>query len=268
MSKLLIGADPEFFVRRKAHYVSGHIFKCGTKRRPLETPHGHVQVDGIALEVNVKPSGSREEFITNVRDVMGDVTAVMRNHAPDARLVAKPSIFFGTSKLSALPMENFILGCDPDYNAWDNNRPMERPNPEVPFRTGAGHIHIGWTQNENPRNYNHMLECARIVRQLDYYLGVPSLLWDKDTRRRTLYGRAGAFRPKSYGVEYRVLSNAWVTTDKLIGWVFDRAVAAVTDVWAGRELEKTWGQWAATIIDQQIMDWNARHTELSETLLK
>lgn len=267
MANLKIGADPEFFVRKGSHYLSGHIFKCGTKRLPLATANGHVQVDGVALEVNVRPAETRDEFIKNVRGVMADVTDIMKKSEPTAQLVAKPSIFMGTSKLSMLPAENFALGCEPDFNAWENNRVNTRPNPELPIRTGAGHIHIGWTENKNPHNIKHMLECGRIVRQLDYYLGLPSLLWDGDSRRRTLYGKAGAFRPKPYGVEYRVLSNAWVTTDKLVGWVFDRTVAAVTDLWAGKDMTAKYGQAAPHFIDNNITDWRTRRRDLSREIL-
>ena len=35
-----------------------------------------------------------------------------------------------------------------------------------------------------------------------------------------MYGKAGAFRPKPYGMEYRVLSNFWLTSDVHMGNVF------------------------------------------------
>jgi hypothetical protein len=44
--------------------------------------------------------------------------------------------------------------------------------------------------------------------------------WDKDTERRKLYGKPGAFRPKPYGCEYRVLSNAWVDKPEVAGILF------------------------------------------------
>jgi hypothetical protein len=54
-----------------------------------------------------------------------------------------------------------------------------------------------------------------------------------------MYGAAGAFRPKPYGVEYRVLSNAWLTTEDRMRFVFDQTVAAVNDLIAGkRAIEK------------------------------
>ena len=65
---------------------------------------------------------------------------------------------------------------------------------------------------------------------LDVYLGLDSLTYDKDVERRELYGKAGAFRPKEYGVEYRVLSNAWLISPLLMGRVYDITVLT-TDIY-------------------------------------
>ena len=66
-----------------------------------------------------------------------------------------------------------------------------------------------------------------MVKQLDRSLALASILWDDDTQRRTMYGQLGCFRPKPYGVEYRVLSNAWVKDERLAAWVFNAAKKAV-----------------------------------------
>jgi hypothetical protein len=45
-----------------------------------------------------------------------------------------------------------------------------------------------------------------------------------------MYGKAGAVRAKSYGVEYRVLSNFWLKSEELMGEVYDRAVSAAKNL--------------------------------------
>lgn len=265
--ELRIGADPEFFVRRGRHFISGHIFPCGTKQHPLKTEFGHVQVDGIALECNVRPAATRDEFISNVRGVVSDLGGIIRHQHPDNALAIRPSIFFGHKKLTQLPVENAELGCTPDFNAYTCKR-NPTPDRRLPIRTGAGHIHIGWTEDADPRQYKFTQVCAKLARQLDYYLGLPSLLWDKDSRRRTLYGQAGAFRPKPYGLEYRVLSNAWVDTDKLIGWVFDRSVAAFKEFAAGNLMEAEFGDLAQKCINSNNIAWPKEYPVVAEMVLK
>ncbi len=256
--KITVGADPEFFVRERRHFISGHIFPCGTKQHPMRTKHGAIQVDGIALECNVTPASSRSEFIDSVRGVISDLTGVVRKRRPDAEIVARPSIFFGYKRLSTLPLENARLGCDPDYCAY-TTRPNNPPDSDQPFRTGAGHIHVGFTKAADVTDFDHFDLCAKVARNMDFHLGLPSLLWDYDDRRRSLYGQAGAFRPKSYGMEYRVLSNAWLADDRRLGWVFDRTVQAATEALAEKGLERQYGEAARTIINNNDHDWADQH---------
>ena len=265
--QVTIGADPEFFVRRGLHYLSGHIFDCGTKYKPRRTEHGFIQMDGIALECNVQPSSTPEEFATNLRKVVSDLSGVVHSVHNDASLVAKPSIFFGNKRLKTIPPEFAELGCQPDFNAY-TTRINRRPNSNLPIRTGSGHIHIGWTENENPRSKAFFQLCCRIVKQLDYYLGLPSLLWDNDDRRRQLYGMAGAFRPKPYGLEYRVLSNKWVENDKLVRWIFSRAVAATQHILEEEcEMDLMFSGMAADFINTNKKSWPEIAPGLASTVL-
>jgi hypothetical protein len=228
LPNLTIGADPELFVRRGRHFISGHLFPCGTKDSPMPTAHGMIQNDGLALELNIRPARTQDEFVTNVSGALGDLREFVKSHDDKAELVARPSVFFGKSKLRTLPPYVYDLGCTPDYNAYYRHGTAETPKPDfrTPFRTGAGHIHIGWADDINPDTPAHKRHCAWIALYLDLFLGCPSVLWDKDTRRRQMYGAAGSFRPKYYGLEYRVLSNAWVGNEQLTRYVYQQTVKA------------------------------------------
>lgn len=76
-----------------------------------------------------------------------------------------------------------------------------------------------------------------MVRQLDCVLYPVSLLWDSDDKRRTLYGKIGAFRPKEYGVEYRPLSNAFLSSKEIQRYVFEVTKRAAEDFFVGIHYE-------------------------------
>ena len=126
------------------------------------------------------------------------------------------------------------MGCEPDFDAWEDGKENPRPNGDADFRTGAGHIHIGWTDGVDITHPEHLEACMTVVKQLDWSLGMLSTLYDGDDKRRELYGDWGAFRPKPYGVEYRVLSNAWLRDPKLVAWVYRTVNKAVQDLYNGK----------------------------------
>jgi len=221
---ILLGSDPELFVHNGEVFISGHDLIPGTKAEPYEVRGGAVQVDGTALEFNTKPARGAKEFSNTVEKVVNQLGGMIPRHL---ELLANPTAHFAKKYFDQLPEKAKELGCDPDYNAY-TGKVNKRPDGDVYFRTGAGHIHIGWTNVEDPMCSNHLDECRAIVQALDIFLGAPSILLDRDEKRRTLYGKAGAFRPKIYGVEYRVLSNFWVMDDKLRRWVFNNTKLALT----------------------------------------
>jgi hypothetical protein len=130
------------------------------------------------------------------------------------KLVVKPSALMPSEELSD-PLA-WQFGCDPDFNAWteDINRSPEITIPNL--RTCGGHVHVATKElAKNQQDY------PLFVRHMDRTLGVWSMQHDTDTQRRLLYGKAGAFRPKEYGVEYRVLSNFWIASEELRRNVWD-----------------------------------------------
>jgi len=253
-AKILVGADPELFMKNPndGSFVSAHDRVPGTKYKPYQVPYGAIQIDGTALEFNIDPADTVERFVANIKAVRKS----LEGYVPDFNVVAEPVALYAEDYFDyEIPGYAKSLGCDPDFNAWtlDQN---PQPNPgSKPMRTAAGHIHIGWTEGQDVNDREHYILAARIARQCDYYLGVNSLLWDKDDTRRSLYGKAGAFRPKHYGVEYRVLSNRWLKSESLMSWVFNSAKAATNDALAGFWAEDRYGDVARNIIDKNHVDW-------------
>lgn len=224
--EITIGADPEKFVHNGTEFVSAHGMIRGTKIAPFVVENGAVQVDGMAVEFNIDPANNKDEFINNLNSVMGQLDAMI----PDYHTLAVPTADFSGDVIKSSPEEALALGCEADFNAWLNGEANPTPDGKVTFRTGAGHIHIGWTQDMDINDEAHRQACMQLCKQLDLYLGVPSVLFDSDDRRRELYGKAGAMRIKPYGVEYRVLSNAWLKDESLMSWVYENTIKAISSL--------------------------------------
>lgn len=230
-----IGCDPELFLKKDGKFVSAYGLIKGTKEEPLKVEGGAVQVDGMALEFNIDPASTAEEFSTNISNVLAQLRAMV---PPEYEFVFSPVAEFGTDYIKEQPELASRLGCEPDFNAWKGGKANPVPNAGASFRTASGHIHIGWTENQDINDPEHIDACCMMVKQLDAILGLASLLWDKDKTRRELYGKAGAFRPKSYGVEYRVLSNAWLTQPWLMDFIYQGAKYSFDKLLSGQQYFK------------------------------
>lgn len=256
-----VGADPELFVRNKktGSIVSAHDLMPGTKLEPHQVPKGAVQVDGVAAEFNIDPATTSVEFTTNISAVMEALQGFV---GKGFELVSEPVATFSQDYFKTLPEVNRELGCNPDWNAWTGQL-TEKPNGEVDFRTAAGHIHIGWGDKMDPTDSGHIEDCRIVAKNMDYYLGMYSLMWDDDTKRRSLYGKAGCFRPKPYGVEYRPLSNVWLRSERLQGWVFNATQKCVLDIITnGIRMEDSYGDAAVDIINNSVRWWEGKDKKL------
>ena len=223
---ILIGADPEKFVHDGKEFVCAHNMIKGTKEAPFSVLNGAVQVDGMAVEFNIDPAANKDQFLNNLHTVMAQLDAMLPSHST----VACPTADFSVEVMGKAHPMALELGCEPDFNAWKDGCANPQPNGNVTFRTGAGHIHIGWASDMDINDPEHIAVCSQVCKQLDLYLGVPSVIFDADNRRRELYGKAGAMRVKPYGVEYRVLSNAWLENTNIMEWVYDNTIKALSNL--------------------------------------
>lgn len=229
MQGFKIGADPELFVLdQNGEAVSAAGLIPGTKAEPYKVKDGAIQVDGMAAEFNIDPVDNFEDFNDKIKSVMKQLTGFL----PDGyTLSAVPCVVFDQDVWDAAPEEAKELGCSPDFNAWTGGvNPPPKCSEAPTLRTASGHLHIGWTEDADMGDVQHILNCQDLVKQLDWYLGAWSLKMDPDPTRRLLYGKAGACRYKSYGVEYRVLSNFWLTSRDRRLQVWNRLNQAIYDM--------------------------------------
>ena len=227
--QLKIGADPELFVTDdKGTIICAHGLVPGSKEEPYKVPKGFVQVDGTALELGIDPvalrKGGQKAFSSSILQVKADIIA----RSGKSMSLASFTVF-EEEVFRDMPEEAKEMGCDPDHNAWTEQE-NPGPDPETRARAVGGHVHIGWGNGFDLKDPAHLDMCRELIKQLDASLGLHSVLEDKGTKRRALYGAAGAFRPKPYGVEYRSLSNYWIITEELCQKVYTRSLQAIKDL--------------------------------------
>lgn len=232
MTTYTIGADPEVFVAEQGRFVSAHNLIEGTKQNPYPVKDGAVQVDGMALEFNIDPCSNEWEFTKKMQSVSDQLAGMIG----DRKFITDCSVFFEDNDIKDVPAYNLELGCMPDFNGYTlEENPM--PDASMNMRTAGGHIHIGGFHTENEWDMKHFALAGNLARAMDRHVGIYSLLWDKDDKRRSLYGKAGAFRSKTYGMEYRTLSNAWIFSKDLISFVYQQTKKAIDSVVEGETFE-------------------------------
>jgi hypothetical protein len=218
----------------------------GDKKTPYAVENGAIQVDGMAVEFNIDPVSTYEDWNRNITSVMNQ----LQKHLPEGHeLVIDPVAHFDPAYFASLPDESKVLGCDPDFSAY-TGEVNPRPDGNPPMRTASGHIHIGWTEGRDPNDPDHRADCIEVIKQLDYYIGIPSRYWDSDTERRLMYGKAGACRFKPYGVEYRTPSNVWLRNQVTRDFVFNAAHSAINNLFDGNAMRTRWGADARRWIDR------------------
>jgi hypothetical protein len=265
LAGITIGADPELFVARRGVIVSGHTLPLGTKAEPLKTTNGAVQVDGMAVEMNIPPTTEKVKFIQSCGYVLQDLEKLIKKSDPEMYLVCQPSARFTETYLAEVPESAKELGCNPDWDAYDMQQ-NPRPNAPAGLRTAGGHVHIGWGDGFNCDSLEHIGLCAEVAKQLDYCIGLPSLGWDLDNERRSLYGKAGAFRPKPYGMEYRVLSPMWLTSVTYLSVIWSGCFKALRMINEGDILDERFDGTARNLINNNTISWRTLYPDIEKAI--
>lgn len=223
IENVTIGADPELFLEKDGQIISAEGLIGGTKHEPLAiSEEGHfIQEDNVMAEFNIPPCATAEEMIYNIGfvkdylEILASMNGAKLNYSASAMLAPE---FLNTPQAKE-------FGCMPDYNVYKKST-NPSPKKNTKLRSCGGHIHIGFKDPDQKSSED-------VVLAMDAVLGLKSLFIDTDDRRREMYGKAGSFRFKSFGVEYRTLSNFWIATDELIKWAFDNTIKAIELVNSG-----------------------------------
>lgn len=245
-TKLTIGADPEFFLRniRTQLYVSAHNIVPGDKKNPVKLPDGStIQADGTAVEFGIEPAETPEEFAEKIKSSLNEIRKIIPDHL---KFVFSGCIMYDATTWNTIPDSAKELGCDPDWTAHIDQNSAGYQNTVVDpgrYRTGAGHIHLGWTKDEDTHPGGaHFMDCSAMIYALDRnYQNIKSHIDDTVDLRENFYGRRRAFRCKPYGVEYRSPSNEWLKYPVLYPAIASLMLTTAEGVFENKQVRTTAG---------------------------
>jgi len=223
------GADPEMFVLREngvpvpafkflpskedalpSFYGPGNPFKLFWDGFQAEWSyrHGRVQIPHLLDDIGAGIAGL-------------DLAA--KKYNANAYLTLLNVVKIDKDVMEAAGDAHVEFGCMPSYNIY-SNKGEGIPNPrKLLYRFAGGHMHFGgWKKKPN---------YTKIVKLLDAILGVWAVSAAREfdnPMRRKYYGLAGEHRRpiydnKTYGIEYRVLSNFWLTSPNIANAVWQLA---------------------------------------------
>lgn len=234
---ITVGGDPEIALYLGDEPISAHEIIPGTKEEPHKLASGACQLDGMAVEINIDPAKSEEEYEHNINSVIGEVRKIVPSKY-SLRYV--PCVQFSPLVLDRVPTFHKELGCNPDWNAYSgliNPSPMERLKLIPNHRSFGGHISAGWTKDKDKEDPSHVLDCEMVIKNLDpFYMHIKEKV-DADVLRAELYGKPGAYRPTPFGVEYRTPSNAWVGYPRMYRYMFGLVVSVINGMHNGLEFQ-------------------------------
>lgn len=230
-----VGSDTELFLVNSNNIptpVCGLV--GGTKENPLPVLGGKgfaVQEDNVMLEFNVPPASSAKDFADNMDKIVNFLTEEMRKK--ELKVVPLSYLSFDTATIKNMPQAN-KFGCDPDFNVWARSvnypvDPILLSHRGRAARMAGLHVHVSFDVDGNEPTLE---EKEWLVKAKDFFLGLGSVLishWRiEDAKRRNWYGRAGAFRFKPYGLEYRVLGSSLLGLGRpVFDWIFRQTENAI-----------------------------------------
>ena len=214
---ITVGSDPEFFIYKNNVPVSSIGIINGDKHMPDEVEPGYgVLKDNVLIEGNLPPAKTKEEFITNFKNlkrIMSDILEI-----GGYKLVSADSAEFSKKQLQHPDAK--LFGCAPFINAWTMGMKSPADLGKMPFRVAGFHWHFGY-------NYDGDLAsdylALYLTRAFDYFVVYPSRQIYDDPIRSKYYGDYGNFRITSYGFEARSLGG-YFTDDKYLDWLFNQSM--------------------------------------------
>lgn len=257
-----VGADVEMFLQDEVtnEIISAEGFIQGSKDEPFKfdnnDPYYSTQLDNVLAEVTIPPVKSADDFAEALTKSINYVRGTLPQGISPVALACA-----NLDEKYLMTEQAQLFGCEPDFNAYTryiNEKPWCE---DFSMRSAGGHVHIGFDDIEVPYkgdeelfNYEPDKQRCEIVKVLDLFISIPLVLMEPDSKRKELYGKAGAFRPKSYGLEYRTPSNYYLNSPELMKWVYNSTTNAIEFLNNNGTLNKKLSKNIRSIIDSNNKD--------------
>jgi hypothetical protein len=217
-NNVMLGSDPELLLKKTINTIEKSFPIIGLlghgKNNPLhidDSGFRTLQEDNVALEYTTHPTSNKADFLTEQKAMF----KIAKAKAIEFGLTVDNRCATSFDHNMLLSKEAKTFGCEATLNAYTNTENTS-PDTNVTFRSAGGHVHISY---DNPTT-EKSLEIAKLL-DLVYITSENRPINAGENSRRQLYGKAGEVRLKSYGVEWRVPSNAWVFNDEDINWIWN-----------------------------------------------
>ncbi len=229
IKNVTIGCDPEVFLINKEK--NKHISAIGLFPGDKDKPHpiddnGHgVLTDNVAVEFVIKPAKTKEELYESIKFCLDYIED---NCPKELSISDQVSVHFDSDQLQDEAACHF--GCTPSFNVYTGRMSGNIDGKRTNLRSIGGHIHVGFDDATN-------VQREAVVKAVELFVTLPMVLMEEPNERRKLYGRAGEFRPKPYGVEARSPSSKWIMSEEYVHWVFDQVHEAIKWLNEGNTLD-------------------------------
>ena len=205
-------------------------------------------IDGVQAELNPRPAACRALLGNEIKNCFRELRDLMVEKGVAADF--SQCVEVDKAEMDSLSDGSKVFGCAPSTNCYTAAESKITVDPKVyRGRSAGGHIHIGnqfieylinpdlreqhRSAYEYDKSNSNMWKQATImdavlktpdiiVPVLDIVLGNTCVLIDRspsNKERRKVYGRAGEYRIKDYGLEYRTLSNFWLRSYQLMSMI-------------------------------------------------
>lgn len=282
----LLGCDPEFFFKSKGEVIGaekvlpkGGLLRNGHENYKEATTQTRLIIDGVQAELNPAPKSCRALLAGEISAMFQTFQTTMKKSGKDVTADFSRTIEITKANLDDLDASSRQFGCAPSKSIYARAKTAlnikKVDAEEYRVRAAGGHIHIGHHGKSQFNSDNahgkelavhyakleHILtdahEQQRVVQMLDIICGNTGVLLDRDPgniERRKLYGLAGEYRTPKHGLEYRTLSNFWLTSYPLMSLMFGLARLAVELMADPKNSEEFYSAFTSSVTTKNIHD--------------